>query len=165
MTADHFCLKWNNYPLNMVTELDSLRTSEDLVDVTLSCDGQLFKAHKVVLSMCSSYFRNVFKVNENTLYLSNTALRFSICFFFFFTLSAHTPISLYLYRAIGRMTWAFWPEVLVYIILYTSRTIRNTQCATHHAHEPKRHWCIFVSVSVWYESSHTQQYIDVLRFK
>lgn len=62
MTADHFCLKWNNYPLNMVTELDSLRTSEDLVDVTLSCDGQLFKAHKVVLSMCSSYFRNVFKV-------------------------------------------------------------------------------------------------------
>ncbi|XP_025200837.1 protein tramtrack, beta isoform-like isoform X1 [Melanaphis sacchari] len=63
MTADHFCLKWNNYPLNMVTELDSLRTSEDLVDVTLSCDGQLFKAHKVVLSMCSSYFRNVFKDN------------------------------------------------------------------------------------------------------
>ncbi|XP_050542124.1 zinc finger and BTB domain-containing protein 26-like [Daktulosphaira vitifoliae] len=63
MTADHFCLKWNNYPLNMVTELDSLRTSEDLVDVTLSCDGQLFKAHKVVLSMCSTYFRNVFKDN------------------------------------------------------------------------------------------------------
>lgn len=62
MTADHFCLKWNNYQLNMVTELDNLRTSEDLVDVTLSCDGQLFKAHKVVLSMCSSYFRNVFKV-------------------------------------------------------------------------------------------------------
>lgn len=48
----------------MVTELDSLRTSEDLVDVTLSCDGQLFKAHKVVLSMCSSYFRNVFKVRH-----------------------------------------------------------------------------------------------------
>lgn len=63
MTADHFCLKWNNYQLNMVTELDSLRVSEDLVDVTLSCDGQLFKAHKVVLSMCSSYFRNVFKDN------------------------------------------------------------------------------------------------------
>ncbi|XP_060862038.1 protein tramtrack, beta isoform-like isoform X2 [Metopolophium dirhodum] len=63
MAADHFCLKWNNYPLNMVTELDSLRTSEDLVDVTLSCDGQLFKAHKVVLSMCSTYFRNVFKDN------------------------------------------------------------------------------------------------------
>lgn len=64
MTADHFCLKWNNYTLNMVTELDSLRNSEDLVDVTLSCDGQLFKAHKVVLSMCSSYFRNVFKVRH-----------------------------------------------------------------------------------------------------
>jgi len=80
MTADHFCLKWNNYPLNMVTELDSLRTSEDLVDVTLSCDGQLFKAHKVVLSMCSTYFRNVFKVNQKSLFFK-TALNFQFGFF------------------------------------------------------------------------------------
>ncbi|VVC39637.1 BTB/POZ domain,SKP1/BTB/POZ domain,Zinc finger, TAZ-type [Cinara cedri] len=63
MSTDKFYIKWDNYLLNMLSELDSLRTSEDLVDVTLSCGGQLFKAHKVVLSMCSSYFRNVFKNN------------------------------------------------------------------------------------------------------
>ncbi|XP_018910895.2 uncharacterized protein [Bemisia tabaci] len=61
--ADHFCLRWNNYQINMVSELDSLRKDEDLVDVTLSCEGQLLKAHKVILSACSSYFRNVFKEN------------------------------------------------------------------------------------------------------
>ncbi|KAK7604417.1 hypothetical protein V9T40_005603 [Parthenolecanium corni] len=63
MAADHFCLRWNNYQSNMVSELDSLRSDEDLVDVTLSCEGHLLKAHKVILSACSSYFRNVFKEN------------------------------------------------------------------------------------------------------
>ncbi|XP_065201840.1 broad-complex core protein-like isoform X1 [Planococcus citri] len=61
--ADHFCLRWNNYQSNMVSELDSLRSDKDLVDVTLSCEGHLLKAHKVILSACSSYFRNVFKDN------------------------------------------------------------------------------------------------------
>ena len=46
-----------------MTELVSLRADEDLVDVTLSCEGRLLKAHKVILSACSSYFRNVFKVS------------------------------------------------------------------------------------------------------
>ncbi|XP_054263791.1 protein abrupt-like isoform X3 [Macrosteles quadrilineatus] len=63
MAADHFCLRWNNYQSNMVSELDILRSEEHLVDVTLSCDGQKFRAHKVILSACSAYFRNVFKEN------------------------------------------------------------------------------------------------------
>lgn len=63
MAADHFCLRWNNYQSNMVSELDSLRSDEDLVDVTLCCEGHLLKAHKVILSACSSYFRNVFRVS------------------------------------------------------------------------------------------------------
>lgn len=64
MAADHFCLKWNNYQSNMVSELDSLRCSEDLVDVTLSCEGHRLRAHKVILSACSSYFRSVFRVSS-----------------------------------------------------------------------------------------------------
>uniref|UniRef100_A0A1B6MPA1 BTB domain-containing protein n=1 Tax=Graphocephala atropunctata TaxID=36148 RepID=A0A1B6MPA1_9HEMI len=63
MAADHFCLRWNNYQSNMVSELDILRSEEHLVDVTLSCEGQKFRAHKVILSACSAYFRNVFKEN------------------------------------------------------------------------------------------------------
>lgn len=66
MAADHFCLRWNNYQSNMVSELDILRTEEHLVDVTLSCEGQKFRAHKVILSACSAYFRNVFKVSYDS---------------------------------------------------------------------------------------------------
>lgn len=32
-------------------------SSESLVDVTLSCQGQFIKAHKMVLSACSPYFQ------------------------------------------------------------------------------------------------------------
>lgn len=31
-------------------------TYESLVDVTLSCEGNLIKAHKIMLSACSPYF-------------------------------------------------------------------------------------------------------------
>ncbi|RVE47075.1 hypothetical protein evm_008259 [Chilo suppressalis] len=48
---------------NPNTALDSLKCSEDLVDVTLTCEGKNIKAHKVILSACSPYFRNVFKEN------------------------------------------------------------------------------------------------------
>lgn len=47
----------------MVSELDILRTEEYLVDVTLCVEGHKFRAHKVILSACSPYFRNVFKEN------------------------------------------------------------------------------------------------------
>ncbi|XP_022816489.1 protein abrupt-like [Spodoptera litura] len=61
--ADQFCLRWNNFQSNIVSALDSLKCSEDLVDVTLTCEGRNIKAHKVILSACSPYFRNVFKEN------------------------------------------------------------------------------------------------------
>ncbi|XP_041976516.1 modifier of mdg4-like [Aricia agestis] len=61
--ADQFCLRWNNFQTNIVNALDSLKCSEDLVDVTLTCEGKNIKAHKVILSACSPYFRNVFKEN------------------------------------------------------------------------------------------------------
>uniref|UniRef100_A0A8D9DMU4 Broad-complex core protein isoform 6 n=1 Tax=Cacopsylla melanoneura TaxID=428564 RepID=A0A8D9DMU4_9HEMI len=63
MANELFCLKWNNYTSNIITELDSLRTDGDLVDVTILCDGRKITAHKVILSACSSYFRTIFREN------------------------------------------------------------------------------------------------------
>ena len=42
-----------------------LREEEDFVDVTLACSGRRnFTAHKVVLSACSPYFKQLLKVSE-----------------------------------------------------------------------------------------------------
>lgn len=62
-SSEQFSLRWNNYLSHITFALDSLRTQEDLVDVTLSCEGKKIRAHKVLLSACSSYFRDIFKEN------------------------------------------------------------------------------------------------------
>ena len=65
MPHEHFCLKWNNFQKNIVAALGNLKLDEDFVDVTLSCEGKTIKAHKVILSACSDYFRNVFRVSSS----------------------------------------------------------------------------------------------------
>lgn len=60
-----FCLRWNNFQMNITSQFEALRDEEDFVDVTLACEGQRLKAHKVVLSACSPYFKELFKVNNN----------------------------------------------------------------------------------------------------
>lgn len=62
MATDHFCLIWNNFQNSILSALGNLQTCQDLVDVTLMCEGHNVKAHKVILSACSPYFRNLFKV-------------------------------------------------------------------------------------------------------
>ena len=43
-----------------------LREEEDFVDVTLACNGRRnFTAHKVVLSACSPYFKQLLKVSTS----------------------------------------------------------------------------------------------------
>ena len=61
-TAQQFCLKWNNYHVNIASSFDSLRVDEDFVDVTLACSDFQLKAHRMVLSACSPFFRKLLKV-------------------------------------------------------------------------------------------------------
>lgn len=63
MASDQFCLVWNNFQSSILNALGNLQTAQDLVDVTLMCEGKNIRAHKVVLSACSPYFRNLFKVS------------------------------------------------------------------------------------------------------
>lgn len=55
-----FCLRWNNYQTNLTSVFDQLLQNESFVDVTLACDGNSIKAHKMVLSACSPYFQSLF---------------------------------------------------------------------------------------------------------
>ncbi|XP_063225305.1 uncharacterized protein LOC134532625 isoform X4 [Bacillus rossius redtenbacheri] len=58
-----FCLRWNNFQTNITSQFEALRNEELFVDVTLACEGQRLKAHKVVLSACSPYFKELFTSN------------------------------------------------------------------------------------------------------
>lgn len=58
-----FCLRWNNYQTNLTNVFDQLLQNESFVDVTLACDGNSIKAHKMVLSACSPYFQSLFYDN------------------------------------------------------------------------------------------------------
>lgn len=61
--APQFSLRWNNYVSHVTEAFNVLRFENDLVDVTLCCDGGKIKAHKMLLSACSSYFKQIFKEN------------------------------------------------------------------------------------------------------
>ena len=64
---EKFCLKWNEYPSNVIKSFNSLRHETELSDVTLVGDDhiQIF-SHKVVLSSSSSYFREIFIKNKHS---------------------------------------------------------------------------------------------------
>ncbi|XP_023725650.1 modifier of mdg4 isoform X14 [Cryptotermes secundus] len=61
--SDQFSLRWNNFHSNLTSGFHALLQGEDLVDVTLAAGGQFVQAHKIVLSVCSPYFKDLFKVN------------------------------------------------------------------------------------------------------
>ncbi|KAJ8965090.1 hypothetical protein NQ314_004391 [Rhamnusium bicolor] len=58
-----FCLRWNNFQANITSQFETLRDDEDFTDVTIACEGQRLQAHKVVLSACSPFFKELFKTN------------------------------------------------------------------------------------------------------
>lgn len=57
---EQFSLCWNNFNTNLSAGFHESLCRGDLVDVTLAAEGQLLKAHRLVLSVCSPYFRKMF---------------------------------------------------------------------------------------------------------
>jgi len=57
MSQEEFLLKWNDHHASFFTIVEDLCRSELLCDVTLACGGQVFETHKLMLCVCSPYFR------------------------------------------------------------------------------------------------------------
>lgn len=55
--CQQYNLKWTNYMNNILQVFSEHLTQQSLVDVTLFCEGQVIKAHKIVLSASSTYFK------------------------------------------------------------------------------------------------------------
>ena len=64
MAEQQFCLRWNNFQANIVSSFETLLDREEFVDVTLTAEGKSLKAHRVLLSACSPYFRDLFRVSN-----------------------------------------------------------------------------------------------------
>jgi len=65
MEAEKFCLRWNDFETNISAGLRELRNDKDFFDVTLACDDSQLQAHKVILSACSQFFRNILRRNPH----------------------------------------------------------------------------------------------------
>ena len=65
MTGEKLCLKWNDFQDIVKVSFAELRTDTDFSDVTLACEDQSIKAHKVVLSACSPFFKKLFKTHSH----------------------------------------------------------------------------------------------------
>ena len=65
MSAEKFCLRWNDFETNISSAFKEIREEKDFFDVTLACDDDQIQAHKVILSACSPFFRTVLKRNRH----------------------------------------------------------------------------------------------------
>ncbi|XP_043236431.1 broad-complex core protein isoforms 1/2/3/4/5-like isoform X14 [Amphibalanus amphitrite] len=61
--GQRFCLKWNDFRNSVTSVFEDLRKDGELVDITLCCEGKKVKAHRMMLSACSPYFRDLLKEN------------------------------------------------------------------------------------------------------
>ena len=67
MNSEKFSLRWNDFQSTVSQSLGLLRKEEDFFDVTLvSEDHSQMSAHKVVLSACSPFFKNIFRSNSHS---------------------------------------------------------------------------------------------------
>ena len=88
MVSDQrFSLRWNNYQSQLVRAFESLLDQEDLVDVTIGAEGRKLSAHKVLLSACSPYFRDLLKVS-----LMFKGLKFHHSFICYRIILVHIPL-------------------------------------------------------------------------
>ena len=58
--GEDFRLKWNDHHSVFFSTAEQLCNGDHLTDVTLSCGSKEFNAHKLVLSICSTYFNQLF---------------------------------------------------------------------------------------------------------
>jgi len=54
-----FRLKWNDFTDNVMSTMSDIRHDEDFFDVTIAIDGRQLRAHKLILSACSAFFRKI----------------------------------------------------------------------------------------------------------
>ncbi|CAH0556682.1 unnamed protein product [Brassicogethes aeneus] len=61
MSVIDLTINWKNHSDHIKNVIEELLKNNELTDVTIFIEGNYIKAHKVILSACSLYFRQIFK--------------------------------------------------------------------------------------------------------
>jgi hypothetical protein len=78
MSSEKFCLRWNDFERNISSAFRDIRDEKEFFDITLACDDEQLQAHKVILSACSPFFKNILRRNHHPhplLYLKGVSFR------------------------------------------------------------------------------------------
>ena len=65
MSSDKFCLRWNDFSSQLSGSFKEIRDKKDFFDVTLVSDQDQVEAHKVIISACSPFFRDILSRNPH----------------------------------------------------------------------------------------------------
>ncbi|CAH0560848.1 unnamed protein product [Brassicogethes aeneus] len=63
LCGEQYNLKWNSFTKNLIEVIQEKQICEALTDVSIYCEGQIVKAHKIILAASSSIFEDMFKFN------------------------------------------------------------------------------------------------------
>ena len=78
MSSEKFCLRWNDFERNISAAFRDIREDKEFFDITIACEDEQLQAHKVILSACSPFFKNVLRRNQHQhplLYLKGVSYR------------------------------------------------------------------------------------------
>ena len=78
MSSEKFCLRWNDFERNISAAFKDIREDKEFFDITIACDDEQLQAHKVILSACSPFFKNILRRNQHQhplLYLKGVSYR------------------------------------------------------------------------------------------
>ena len=58
-------MKWNDFESNITSAFREIKEEKDFFDVTIACGDDQVQAHKVILSACSPFFKNLLRRNQH----------------------------------------------------------------------------------------------------
>ena len=74
-SSEKFCLRWNDFEVNISNAFHDLKEERDFADVTLACGDKQVEVHKVILAASSPFFKKILKNNPHShplIYLKGT---------------------------------------------------------------------------------------------
>ena len=65
-SSERFCLRWNDFEVNISSAFHDFKNENDFTDVTLACVDNQVEAHKVILAASSPFFKRILKKNPHS---------------------------------------------------------------------------------------------------